>query len=228
MENMEYFIAKTNEINPGIYSPEWDKAQTGYIDKNLSGDGLFPSPKTFFKLLEGPEGLSVLMHTEEKNLRSEIKEENGEVCEDSCMEFFFKPTPWDARYLNFEVNPEGVMHIGIGTGRHDRTLITEDRKTFDIVSVPNDGDWTVKYYIPFSFIDKWYPNIEELSLDNSTNIAKGNFYKCGEETDHPHFACWSEVITDIADFHVPDFFGRLIFQEAKKSFGPGTILLNNI
>lgn len=210
---MEYIVAKTDEVNPGINSPEWDKAQWGYIDKECNDEGLFPSPKTTFKLLRDPEGLNALMHTEEKNLRSEIKEQNGEVCEDSCMEFFFKPTPWDARYLNFEVNPKGVMHVGIGSGRYGRTLITEDRRTFELVSIENDGDWTLKYYIPFSFIKVWYPNVDELSMGNSTRTAKANFYKCGEKTDHPHLACWSEVITEFGDFHLPDFFGRIIFEK---------------
>ena len=40
---------------------------------------------------------------------------------------------------------------------------------------------------------------------------KANFYKCGELTDHPHLAMWSEVEVEIGDFHVPDFFGKLVF-----------------
>ncbi len=208
---MEYIVEKTNVINPDINSPEWEKAKLGHVDKERWEKGLCKSPDTTFKLLRGPEGISVLMHTNESNLRAEIDEENGEICCDSCMEFFIKPSPWDARYINFEVNPKGVMHVGIGSGRFDRTLIFEDRATFDVVSIAKDGDWTLKYYIPDSFIKEWYPDLERLSRGNSCNIVRANFYKCGGDTDHPHLAMWSEIETENSDFHVPDFFGRIVF-----------------
>ena len=98
---MEYKVAKTNEINPSVNSPEWDKAEWGYVDKERWTDGLVPAPKTTFKLLRGPEGISVLMHTDEKNLRSEEKEQNSEICLDSCMEFFLKASPWDFHFFLF-------------------------------------------------------------------------------------------------------------------------------
>lgn len=209
---MKYFVQKTDVINPAIDSPEWDKAEIGFVDKERWTDVFFPAPKTTFKVLRGPEGISILMHTDEKNLRAEIKEENGDICEDSCMEFFLKVSPWDTRYLNFEINPKGVVHLGIGDGRFKRTLIDEDRKTFSIVSIANDGDWTLKYYIPDTFIAKWYPDLEALSSGNKSNIVKANFYKCGDSTEKPHLAMWSEIEVDEGDFHVPDFFGQLIFE----------------
>ncbi len=208
--NMKYFVAKTNEINPGIESLEWEKAEIGHVD-TVNWEGCYPIPETTFKLLRGPEGFSVLMHTNETNLRSEEKSHFGSICSDSCMEFFYKPSPWDERYLNFEVNPEGYMHLGIGSSRFNRTKVEDNREIFDIVSIANDGDWTLKYYVPDSFVQKLYPNLVELSRDNSTSVAKGNFYKCGEKTDHPHYASWNEIPTKKSDFHVPDFFGQIIF-----------------
>lgn len=207
---MEYKVARTELINPDVNSPEWDKAETGVIDKEM-WSGLCKAPNTTFKLLRGPEGISVLMHTDEKNLRAEVKEQNGEICEDSCMEFFFKPSPWDSRYLNFEVNPDGIMHLGIGKDRFDRVLIFEDRKTFDIVSVAKDGDWTLKYYIPDSFLKKCFSDAGKAANGNTSTVAHGNFYKCGELTDHPHLAAWSEVEVAEGDFHLSDFFGKIRF-----------------
>ncbi len=205
---MEYIVAKTTEVNPGIASSEWDRAEIGQIADEPWVKDYSPSPKTTFKLLRGPEGISVLFHTDETNLRAEVKEQNGEVCMDSCMEFFFKPSPWDERYINFEVNPAGVMHIGLGSGRHNRTLLYDDRAIFDVVSVANDGDWTLKYYIPDAFLKKYFP----ASSENCSCVAKGNFYKCGEGTDHSHFATWSRVETAKPDFHLADFFGKIVFK----------------
>lgn len=197
---MRYTAAKTNEINPGINSKEWDKALVGYINIE-QWSGFSPVPDTQFRILRGPEGISVLFHTNEKNLRAECTEENGLVCKDSCMEFFFKPDPWNLNYINFEFNPAGIAHIGLGKDRYGRMLIDEDRSVFSIVSVANDGDWTLKFYIPDSFLKKYFHNIAP--------VCKGNFYKCGDETDHQHYGMWSPVETIRPDFHVPDFFGKI-------------------
>lgn len=39
-----------------------------------------------------------------------------------------------------------------------------------------------------------------------------NAYKCGDETKQPHFACWSNILTENPDFHCPEYFGELIFS----------------
>jgi hypothetical protein len=41
-------------------------------------------------------------------------------------------------------------------------------------------------------------------------VWTGNFYKCGDETSHPHWAAWS-LIGEVLDFHAPERFGRLVF-----------------
>ena len=51
---MRYSVAKTNIVNPSIDSVEWDRAEIGYVDKEPWTKGLYPSPKTIFKLLRGP------------------------------------------------------------------------------------------------------------------------------------------------------------------------------
>lgn len=206
---MRYSVAKTDIINPSLDSKEWEKAEIGYVDKEPWANGLYPSPKTTFKLLRGPEGLSVIMHSDETNLRA-IEEENGEVCNDSCMEFFYKPSPWDTRYFNFEVNPKGTMHLGIGADRFERVMIAE-RRSLDIVTKIDGHGWSVKYYIPDSFIREWFPDEERLSSGNKSCVTRANFYKCGDKTDKPHYAMWSNIETELGDFHVPDFFGVLVF-----------------
>lgn len=195
---MRYKAGKTEVINPSINSEEWDKAEwavltdTGWVEVK-------EPIETKFKMLRGPEGISMMMHTTEKNLRAEVTEENGMVCKDSCMEFFFKPDPWNLKYINFEINPKGVAHIGLGEDRFDRLLIDEDRKTFDIESIPNDGDWTLKYYIPDEFLHRYFKNINY--------VCRANVYKCADATDHKHYTVWSPVEVARPDYHVPDFFG---------------------
>ena len=38
---------------------------------------------------------------------------------------------------------------------------------------------------------------------------RANFYKCGDETSHPHWLSWSPVKE--LNFHAPDDFGELKF-----------------
>ena len=197
---MRYKAEKTNIIDPCISSMEWDRAFAGSVSCQRWKEYYEPI-NTSFKLLRGPEGISVLMHTDEKNIRAKHTEQNSLVCEDSCMEFFFKPDPLDINYINFEINPNKAMYISIGSGRNDRELITIDRDIFKVESLVNGGDWTLKFYIPDSFLLKYFVRIAD--------VCKGNFYKCGDLTGHIHYASWSEVEMEKPDFHLPDFFGIL-------------------
>ncbi len=197
---MRYKAVKTEVVDPSICSPEWEKATEGVVGVDRWKEYL-PSPATSFKLLHGPEGISLLMHSKEQNLRAECTEENGSVYLDSCMEFFFKPDPLDVNYLNFEINPKGVMHLGLGAGRHDRRLLDTDRAVFNIEACVTDEGWSVKLYIPNSFLLEHFGQIAP--------VCKGNFYKCGDGTDHVHYGVWSEVEVPAPDFHIPDFFGRI-------------------
>jgi len=196
---MRYTVQKCATDDPAIHAPEWEGATLGRIDKNRWGD-FEKAPETVFKMLRCPNGFALLMHTVERHLRAEIVKENGMVCTDSCMEFFFKPDNHDVNYLNFECNPRGVMYLSIGAGRHGRTLL-DDREIFHIESRAVEGDWSLKLFIPDSFILSHFAKI--------SSVCRGNFYKCGDLTDHEHYAAWNEVEVPQPDFHVPDFFGYI-------------------
>jgi len=43
--------------------------------------------------------------------------------------------------------------------------------------------------------------------------VRANFYKCGDELQTPHFLSWNPVRTERPDFHRPDFFGVLEFEQ---------------
>ena len=200
---MRYKVVKTAVIDPALSSPEWERAQALAVSVNR-WEGYAVAPKTIARMLRGPEGISVLMHTEETHLRMEHTCENGEICEDSCMEFFFKPNNLRPAYLNFEFNPRGVLHLGMGAGREDRVFPEVDRARLCIESVANEGDWTLKFYLPDSLLLELFGEI--------SRVAKANFYKCGDKTAHPHYGAWKEVETDAPDFHQRAFFGDLLIE----------------
>ena len=43
--------------------------------------------------------------------------------------------------------------------------------------------------------------------------ARMNLYKCGDNLSHPHFLSWRPIATEKPDFHRPEFFERVKFQD---------------
>ena len=48
--------------------------------------------------------------------------------------------------------------------------------------------------------------------DFSHMEATGNFYKCGDKLETPHFLSWAPIDLPAPCFHCPDFFGKLHFE----------------
>ena len=146
----------------------------------------------------------------EKNIRAELNDLLAHVCEDSCMEFFLSSCPADGRYLNFEINPNGCLHLGFGHGRHDsmRLLPKRAEERFGIRTSRTEDGWEIFYRIPLEFLRLFYP---ELTLEPGVTMA-ANCYKCGDRTVNPHFLAWNPLTSETPDFHRPQDFGALIFE----------------
>ena len=66
--------------------------------------------------------------------------------------------------------------------------------------------WTMHYRIPIGFFEDYYQ--EKFTSDE----AIGNFYKCGDETEFEHYGAWNKVENPSPDFHLPQYFGKIIFS----------------
>ena len=152
------------------------------------------------------ENLFVHLQAVEAEIRAEYTAPLSPVHKDSCLEFFFMPGD---RYFNFEINPNGCLHIGFGQERHERTvLFKEDYETFfDIRPGRTDDGWEVFYRIPLSFIRLFYPDYQ------FSGELMANVYKCGDETNRAHYLAWNPIFSEKPDFHRPQDFGKLIFEE---------------
>lgn len=153
----------------------------------------------------------------ESKIRAECRDLNDMVCRDSCMEFFFNPNPGnDDRYLNFEINPIGSLLLYIGKDRYGRTpaVTQKDLKAFNILTsvaretleAYNGPYWEVTWRIPFDYLERYYGKLDFCAGKR----MKANFYKCGDKTEFPHYACWNNIVIDTPDFHRPEFFGDLV------------------
>lgn len=152
------------------------------------------------------ESLFVSLWAKEKHIRAEYTVSPSPVHEDSCLEFFFMPEG-ENRYLNFEINPNGCLHIGFGQDRNDRRLIlpADPLAQFQIRTERVPEGWTVSYRIPAVFLHSFYPAFA------FSGVLKANVYKCGDKTIHPHYLAWNPIVSPVPDFHRPECFGEMAF-----------------
>jgi hypothetical protein len=160
------------------------------------------------QLCHDAENLYVRLSAAEKEIRAEYTEPLSPVHEDSCLEFFFLPEG-AGNYLNFEINPNGCLRVQLGPDRANRVeLVKNDmRGYFDIRTERTADGWAVSYRIPLEFLRLFYPAF------SFADDLMANLYKCGEKTPRAHYLSWAPVTLDTPDFHRPEFFARLRFEE---------------
>lgn len=196
---------KTYLIRPGKPA-ELPDMPAAAVDTALFGEAYGISASA--QLCYDDEALYVRLSAVEEAIRAENRSFPDEPCEDSCLEFFFRPLEEDPRYLNIEFNPNKLMFLGLGTGIPDliRLVPLETEIFTPEVSYTEDG-WEIRYAIPHAFVRRIFPAYRP----GPGKVLYGNFYKCGDLTPHPHYLSWSPI-TEGHTFHRPGDFGKLIFE----------------
>lgn len=187
---------------------DWDRVPSIHIDNFLWEKNGY-EPQTSARLVATENALIIKMDSQEKDIRTAVKDQNGNVYEDSCMEFFLQPVPEsDDRYYNFEINANGVLLLAVGKEQTGRKILYVDNYTeyFDIhAEINHEYGWKLAYKIPYKFIQQEFPKYTPF------NKIRGNFFKCGDKCLKLHYGCWSKVDSDVPAFHKPEFFGMISF-----------------
>ena len=179
-------------------------------------------PKTTVNLCYDKLGLYIYFNVNDAFTKAIHKNNQEQVCEDSCVEFFVKPKNVKG-YFNFEFNPIGTI-LSFYITDHTRTknlfkeytviektdleLIKIDSKFKKIIKEEISSTWYIKAFIPFDFFAKYAKSFTTPEIGETWS---GNFYKCGDKTSHPHWGAWQEVPE--LNFHLPKSFGKLIFMD---------------
>ena len=161
--------------------------------------------------------LHVYMRCYDKLLRAEIRQDNGDIYTDSCLEFFMNPIPGVRRmFINLEVNPLGYLYLAVGGEvLEERQLLSSaeyDHFGIEIREKPQSGEyWDFCASVPFAFIERVVPEFRK----SETMHFTGNFFKCGDETEKPHFGTWSNIEpkTEHPNFYRVDCFGDIDFAD---------------
>lgn len=187
--------------------PDWNQIPVMQIDyqKQEVNHGITAQAQ----LCWSDVGIHVHLSCQEKHIRKELTGKLDPIWEDSCLEFFLRPTE-DLHYFNFEFNPNCALFLGYSKGKPNivRLLVPGYmEKMFAPVSNLTDDGWEITYTVPFEFIQNFFPDFQP----KSGTKFYGNCYKCGDETVVPHFLMWNPLPMECS-FHSPEHFGRLILE----------------
>jgi hypothetical protein len=180
-------------------------------------------PKTDVKVVHTGDSIHLFYRVCDQYVRSVVTELNGSVCRDSCVEFFVQPRG-KGGYFNFEINCGGTMLLYFiedntpANGEFAKytevesdiaSLVKINSSMPPVVEpeISNPIEWTMKYSIPTELFENFVTKLGDLS----GQTWKANFYKCADQTSHPHWASWAPFEGALS-FHKPEFFADIEFE----------------
>lgn len=212
------------QITPPKCDADWESSQWKKLPserlQNYMGKRPEHFPKAEVKLSYDEMAIYVIFRVADRYVRAVASEHQGNVWEDSCVEFFFTPDSDLSRgYFNLEMNCGGTMlfHFQSGDG-NQRVVIpkNECNKIRCAHSLPQIVDpeidqpvtWSVEYQIPIALLKRYC----QVSTPAQHVKWRANFYKCADRSSHPHWLTWSPVDFPKPNFHLPGSFGTLNFE----------------
>jgi hypothetical protein len=212
-------LKKPMPIDGDWNKSQWKKAAPLVIENYMGKVPAF-KPGVEARMMYDDENIYVIFRVQDQYVRSRVREYNGNVSGDACVEFFFAPdNALPMEYFNLEVNAGGTPLIFYVTKPWTgfNKLSADDIKQIEIAhSLPARIDpeitepvtWTLEYRVPLSMLRKF----SNIAQPKPGTRWRANFYKTASETSNPHWITWSQVDNPQPNFHLPQFFGTLIFK----------------
>ncbi len=173
------------------------------------------APDVEFRMFHTGDYLLLRFQVCEKYTAALVKEDNGKVWTDSCVEFFVSPDGGKT-YYNFETTCIGHMLLAHHLSREEAEYATDEilasvrrtpslpRRNFE--EVVGHNRWTMTLRVPPTALFRHH-----LTSWNGAEVT-ANLYKCGDLLTCPHFLSWKPISIEKPDFHRPDFFHVLQFE----------------
>lgn len=163
-------------------------------------------------------GTNLLIHyrvTEKRTLGTMVNDLDA-VYKESCCEFFCMDEG-DSLYYNIESNCLGAILMECGSGRAGRTVSTvENLQGIDrwaslgresIGLREQETHWELALVVPVTAF--WRHDYGPLS--GRTFLV--NVYNCVGSGDNRQYVTWNPIDSPAPDFHRPEYFRRLYFNE---------------
>lgn len=217
-----YHVSKLDQSM--VIDGNWEKTQWQGIEAlnitNYMGavPGFHPEVKA--KIMYDNDNVYVIFQVKDKYVRCVTNKYNGPVFRDACVEFFFAPdSSAHESYFNLETNCGGtaLMEYHRVPKIETKSIPVEDIKTIEMAhSLPEFIDpemtdpvtWTLEYRIPLTLLEKH----ASITRPAKGVVWRANLYKIAENNSNPHYITWSVVKNDKPNFHLPQFFGKLLFE----------------
>jgi hypothetical protein len=218
---MKYIVNRTTQV----FKPDgnWNKQQYARTKVLNLGNFMGEKPRHFpqveARLVYDDNSIYVIFKTDDNYVKAVHDEYDSLVCQDSCVEFFFTPSgDVNEGYFSIEINCCGTMLF-----RHQKlrgieqiAIDLSDARKLELFStfkskidpeITQPTQWFIEFKIPHEVLKKYAP---------FTKPGPGvkwfaNFYKCADNTSHPHWLTWSKIDKPMPDFHRPEYFGILEF-----------------
>jgi hypothetical protein len=200
----------------------WDKAQWKKIKeipiRNFMGKLPAFKPVVTAKMMYDAENVYLIYKVEDRHVRIQNTMFNSSVSTDACVEFFFSPdSGWPLRYFNVEINAGGTGLMAYHKDGKRTNVKEEDFSVVEIAhtlpkkleqEISEPVTWFLEFKMPLSLLAKY---------GNFTRPEKGvqwkaNFYKTSSRSTNPHYITWNIVQNPVPQFHLPQYFGTLVFK----------------
>ena len=219
---MEYVVKRLDEA-PGL-DADWDQAVWRGVEplavKNVLGPALVAPMTVDAKVGYDDDFVYVIFRVEESYVRAVCENYQDSVCNDSCVEFFFTPgEDVSPGYFNIEINCGGTMllhyqvkprvdHVVLPDADCDRIEIAHSMPKIVEPALTEPTVWTLEYRVPVDMLEKY----ATVARPGPGVKWRANFYKCGDSRPQPHYLTWAPILQERIDFHVPEFFGTIVFE----------------
>ena len=202
-------------VDGKLDEPAWEKADL--IDEFVLNSSNTPSPyRTEARVLYDDRFVYFGFRSEDENIWSTKTRRDDHLWEEEVVEVFIQPNEKEPSYIEIEVNPRGAvldayMLDSTTTLPYDSWNMVDLKWAVNVQGtvdgVPGDTAWTCE--IAFPIINAvTAPNLPPKAGD----VWRMNLYRTESK---PQFAliAWSPTYKD--DFHMPSFFGRLVFTDKR-------------
>ncbi len=207
-----------------ILDADWEKPIWGSVEAveltHFMGQKPKFSPLVHAKLMYDKDHIYGIFRVQDKYVQSKVLEINGNVSGDSCVEFFFSPyTDSPLAYFNLEINAGGIplLHYVKQPRQNFEVIEPKAIKKIEIAhslprevfpEITEETVWTIEFKVPLDMLRQFGP----VTKPAPGVKWKANFYKTGSQTSNPNYFTWNLVENPKPDFHLPQFFGNLIFD----------------
>jgi hypothetical protein len=94
----------------------------------------------------------------------------------------------------------------LGREQAARVRVRSSLPAVVLPEVSSPLEWQLAFEIPLVVVERYVGKLGPLA----GQAWRGNLYKCGDRTSHPHWASWAPL--DERNFHLPRCFGTLRFE----------------